>query len=415
MQQILYLSAMFPLPATNGGKQGLLNNILQLFHSDKCECDFLFADIRESLTDDSFFKEIGLEYSFFELKEQSFFSGGIISKIKILNDNFFSEYPRSLIISGSSKAHEKINNIINTKKVDLIIIDGIMSFGMLPEYIAKMILQGKKNKTYPKIVYISHNIESDFNFHIFKSDHWFSYLKYAHLFEAIKTKKIEEKLFKNSDGVISVSYSDYQKIKSITNNKNLFYCPHPLKKREQKWKYTGSNKLFFTVAPEFPPNKEAIRWICKVLAPKLLLKNENIEIFIAGADKSQIPASWLSKNVKFLGFVSDEELANLHCTCDLYICPIIYGSGVKMKVLDALSYGMPVAATANSLEGFDFTKIEPLIFRENLDLTVKNILNLLQNKEKQEEMNGKILQDVNNFIISRKGIVDFISVSWNSL
>jgi glycosyltransferase involved in cell wall biosynthesis len=62
----------------------------------------------------------------------------------------------------------------------------------------------------------------------------------------------------------------------------------------------------------------------------------------------------LPPNVVFEGFVSSERLDELHRICDLFICPVTLGSGIKIKVLEATGYGLPVAATRESLAGIDY-------------------------------------------------------------
>ncbi len=51
------------------------------------------------------------------------------------------------------------------------------------------------------------------------------------------------------------------------------------------------------------------------------------------------------KNVKMLGFVSDEDLASYYALSDVFILPSIQGEGFPMVVLEAFSSGIPVIAT----------------------------------------------------------------------
>ncbi|MCK2056374.1 glycosyltransferase [Methylobacterium sp. 37f] len=55
--------------------------------------------------------------------------------------------------------------------------------------------------------------------------------------------------------------------------------------------------------------------------------------------------------VSLLGYVDD--LAAFYADTDLIVAPMLMGSGLKMKVAEALSYGVPVVGTEIGFEGFD--------------------------------------------------------------
>jgi len=54
--------------------------------------------------------------------------------------------------------------------------------------------------------------------------------------------------------------------------------------------------------------------------------------------------------VRLLGYIDD--LAAFYAETDVIVAPMLMGSGLKMKVAEALSYGVPVVGTAIGFEGF---------------------------------------------------------------
>jgi glycosyltransferase involved in cell wall biosynthesis len=54
-------------------------------------------------------------------------------------------------------------------------------------------------------------------------------------------------------------------------------------------------------------------------------------------------------HIQFLDFVPDLE--PLMTTSAALIAPIVYGTGVKTKILDALYYGLPIISTQNGVDG----------------------------------------------------------------
>jgi polysaccharide biosynthesis protein PslH len=78
-------------------------------------------------------------------------------------------------------------------------------------------------------------------------------------------------------------------------------------------------------------------------------RNARVHFLIVGAGRplSEGPGP----NVHFAGFV--EDLAATLSNCDLAIAPMVGGSGMLTKVMDAMACGLPVLATDDGRRGFE--------------------------------------------------------------
>ncbi len=76
------------------------------------------------------------------------------------------------------------------------------------------------------------------------------------------------------------------------------------------------------------------------------LNQTKVDLYIVGMDGWGNVAVEQSPQIKLLGFVSDEKLAELYQTCLFSVAPSIY-EGFGYPVVEAMSYGTPVA-TSNS-------------------------------------------------------------------
>ena len=101
---------------------------------------------------------------------------------------------------------------------------------------------------------------------------------------------------------------------------------------------------------DFGPNRESALWILSHLAPELLKKNFTGRILIAG--KNPPPEVLrLAKNFPFfevLGFLKNTE--DFWCRLSWMLVPHINGSGVRMKLLEAVASGVPVLAHPSAIE-----------------------------------------------------------------
>lgn len=69
--------------------------------------------------------------------------------------------------------------------------------------------------------------------------------------------------------------------------------------------------------------------------------------------------------LNMLGFV--EDLMPYFAGSVLSIAPLRYGAGVKGKVNQALSYGLPVVGTSAALEGMDLEHRRQAMFADNAE------------------------------------------------
>lgn len=79
--------------------------------------------------------------------------------------------------------------------------------------------------------------------------------------------------------------------------------------------------------------------------------NSNIELHIAGAICNTINLE--HKNIKKLNFV--EDLTSFYQDIHLAINPLTCGTGLKIKSIEALSFGIPIISTKNGFEGIKST------------------------------------------------------------
>ncbi len=97
------------------------------------------------------------------------------------------------------------------------------------------------------------------------------------------------------------------------------------------------------------PNQDAMQFFLDDIAPLLEPPLRDEKMWIVGAD----PPAWLkareTEQVQVMGHVT--ELASLLHQVKLSIAPLRYGAGVKGKVLESLSYGVPVVGTSSAAEG----------------------------------------------------------------
>lgn len=107
-------------------------------------------------------------------------------------------------------------------------------------------------------------------------------------------------------------------------------------------------KLLF-VGSYFYPNIQGIRWFCKEVMPRL-----NCKLYIVGKGMELLKDELANEQVEVCGFV--DSLGEVYQEADIVVSPIFSGGGMKVKIAEALSYGKPILATREALEGYQYTE-----------------------------------------------------------
>ncbi len=92
-----------------------------------------------------------------------------------------------------------------------------------------------------------------------------------------------------------------------------------------------------------------------------------------GADEALDRTLKTTANVEYLGFVPSTE--PLYGQSKVFLAPLLDGSGIKIKIINALAHGIPVVTTRVGVEGFpagfeEFVKVgdDPKLFAEHTKL-----------------------------------------------
>lgn len=124
-------------------------------------------------------------------------------------------------------------------------------------------------------------------------------------------------------------------------------------------------------------NINAINWFFEKVFPLL---SENIRICIVGKVASHIPDN---KNVTKIPFATN--LDSLYLESRIALCPMLAGTGVKIKVVEALSYGLPVVCTSRGIDGLPNKNNNGCLISDDPKEFASNITSLMSDEIKYEE------------------------------
>jgi glycosyltransferase involved in cell wall biosynthesis len=108
--------------------------------------------------------------------------------------------------------------------------------------------------------------------------------------------------------------------------------------------------MLFVGSFRHDPNRVAVDWFVREVLPHILKQQPAAKLVIAGSDPPP-PHAYAdhAANLEMLGYVDDvrDPLARY----SVFVCPILSGSGVRVKLLEAFAAGIPVVSTSVGAEG----------------------------------------------------------------
>lgn len=186
------------------------------------------------------------------------------------------------------------------------------------------------------------------------------------------TTKEEEKIgLDRADIVFAIQDIEAVYFKQHTKA-NVITINHLEDKRFLNKKYNGIKKIGYLGAN----NKFNIKSIEEFVKEFKRYENPNIELYIAGNICNILKVS--DSRIKLVGFVNN--LSKFYEEMDLIINPTVIGTGLKIKSVEALSFGIPIVSTKIGFDGINSNLKEHSL--ENSKELIECINNIYQDKDK---------------------------------
>lgn len=140
-----------------------------------------------------------------------------------------------------------------------------------------------------------------------------------------------------------------------------------------------SNQIIFFGAMGRPENYISVKWFIENVFCKL----SDYNLVIIGGGVTQEIKQYENDRIHITGFLPTERVKQYFASCTCMVVPLILGSGIKVKVLEAFSAGIPVITNSIGNEGILAEDRKTYIHCETADDYValfRNIVNVDLNR-----------------------------------
>ncbi len=264
-----------------------------------------------------------------------------------------------------------------------------------------LLAQGRK----PKVIFDSHNAVWTIVERMKENAHWF--LKPILNVEAKRVKRYEGELFKQVDHILAVTDLDRAGLEvalaTVNVKANERIAPItviPIAVDTQQLqpisRKPGSKNIVTLGTLHYPPNADGIRWFFNEVFPLIQKRVPGATLTIIGKNPPQVFFEFAARNsdsVKVTGYVS--ELPPYLAESALMVVPVRAGGGMRVRILEAFAYAMPVVTTTIGLEGIRAELEKDVIVADAADDFANRVIELLENVSLQERLssNGRKLAE----------------------
>lgn len=171
---------------------------------------------------------------------------------------------------------------------------------------------------------------------------------------AKRYRKLETQLARDSHQVWCVTTEDVAALSALAPEAKFEIVPtiHPLQERGKD--FASRQGIVFIGNYLHSPNLDAMHYFVREIFPLVKKECVGVKLFIVGDHAPPEIEAYASDDVIVTGYVADVD--EIFQSARVFIAPLRFGSGIKGKIGQALSYGLPVVTTSIGAEGMGLGK-----------------------------------------------------------
>lgn len=366
--RVLQICLKPPLPSIDGGclainalTQGLIDNNVEVKLLTISTAKHPF--VAEKLTKE-YLNKTQIEHVFVDTKikpTEAFCN--LFSKQSYNIKRFYDDAFKQLIVKT-----------LQENKYDIVLLESLF----VTPYIADI-----RSYSDAKVIYRAHNIEHEI-WERNASQTKGLKKNYINLL-AKRLKAYEIEAINQIDGIAAITEKDKSELVKLGCKRPIIVTPFGIDSTvfnlESK---TANNTVFHIGSMDWMPNQEGIKWFLSEVWDKVLPKNAKAQFNLAGKNMPSWLQNLQQQNVTVFGQV--ESAVEFMQNNSILVVPLFSGSGMRIKIIEAMALGKMVIATSLALEGISCTHKKDVIIANTSDEFVDAIAYYIANINEQKQI-----------------------------
>ncbi len=361
--KVLQLCIKPPLPTVDGGTMAM-NSITQGLLREGCEVKVLAMESDKHPADrakmgEEYLRQTGFESQYVDLSVKP-----LAAAVSMLcGESYHVKRFRSEAFAARLRA------ILEQETFDVVHLESLFMTPYVPLI---------RSLSDAKVVLRSHNVEHVIWQRVAASTprgfkRW--YLK--HLALALRAYELEH--VNDYDGVVCITKGDADYFRQHGCRRPLTSIPFGVEPDDAANVDVEPASLFHIGAMDWMPNRESIEWLLDEVWPVVHREVPQAHLYLAGR---KMPQKWMDTPMDGVTVVGEVPDAGYFIAGkQINVVPLLSGSGIRVKIIEAMAAGKAVVTTTVGAQGIDYTEGENLLVADTPAQFAAQIKRLVDDQE----------------------------------
>lgn len=350
---ILVISPFFPYPLIQGGKITIFNTLKYLSREHRVS----FACLAEEpVTDYGPLKEYCEEIVVVERKPRL---------VRDLLTFLAGEYPYNAVKLHSAEFASELHRLLQRHRFDLVQIEFSLMWRYATVFEGIPCTLDAHNIEYKIIAQNRLNCRNPLK-------------KFLYAIEERKLKALEERAWRECSLCFTVSNNERDAIAATLqgDDKLVTMVGVDLSRFEFQPRQEPGKRILFVGGLNYYPNLDSSQYLLREIFPLIRAGVPDVTLDIVGIELWRI-AGEAPANAGVELHESVPEILPWFRGADLLVVPLRYGAGIRIKILEAMSAGVPIVATSKGCEGLQVAHGRELLIADDPASFAREVIRLL--------------------------------------
>lgn len=399
--RILIVANKMPYPAKDGGTIATLS-LARSLHKCGCVVDLLAMNTPKHYCKvEDIPVEISSEINFHAVEVDT-----TIRPAKALKNLLFSSLPYNAERFVNKNFEKKLCELLTENCYDVVQLEGL--------YLCPYI-QAIRKISRAKIALRAHNVEHEIWQRMVENEKSLPKRLYKGII-ARRMRRFELSYINSYDYLVPITDRDADFFAQNGNAKPVHVVPLGLEPMSPLFSIDNSKVDFpvfsFLGALDWQPNIEGLEWFVRNVWCEYRKKHSGSKFRVAGRNANKEFVNFLiSSNVDYFGEL--ENVVNYYASGAIFVVPLLSGSGMRVKVVEAMAAGKAVITTSVGTEGIATEDGRNILVADDASKFIECMEKVAGNRALYDDISANarrfIRENYDNDMIAQ-GLRDFYSI-----
>ncbi|MDJ0559199.1 MAG: glycosyltransferase family 4 protein, partial [Microcystis sp. M53599_WE4] len=153
--------------------------------------------------------------------------------------------------------------------------------------------------------------------------------------------------------------------------------------------------LVFIGSYNHPPNIDAVKWLCLEIMPLVWAFRPDITVNLLGSNLKDEVKELANDKVIVTGYVPEVE--PYFQKSRVFVAPLRFGAGMKGKIGQSLSLGLPTITTKIGAEGMGLIDHQDVLIADTAEEFAQAVIELYDNMELWQKLADNSLETIKRY------------------